>query len=121
MKEKDHLEEKAKPLEEEEVEVEKSIGCKERKEEDIEERSAMLWATPPANFSKRYPQATPQAMLQAKYLPSGYARGYASGKFFIICENFRDFQKYSRGLCPRLRFRQFLKKYLPSGYATGYF
>ncbi|KRZ83641.1 hypothetical protein T08_6835 [Trichinella sp. T8] len=28
MKEKDHLEEKAKPLEEEEEEVEKSIGCK---------------------------------------------------------------------------------------------
>ncbi|KRX71749.1 hypothetical protein T06_7124 [Trichinella sp. T6] len=67
------------------------------------------------------PQATPQAMLQAKYLPSGYALGYASGKFFISCENFRDFQKYSRGLCPRLRFRQFLNKYSPSGYAAGYF
>ncbi|KRX36371.1 hypothetical protein T05_14979 [Trichinella murrelli] len=70
---------------------------------------------------EKKPQATPQAMLQAKYLPSGYARGYASGKFFIICENFRDFQKYSRGLCPRLRFRQFLNKYSPSGYAAGYF
>ncbi|KRY06244.1 hypothetical protein T01_10900 [Trichinella spiralis] len=40
-------------------------------------------------------------MLQAKYLPSGYALGYASGKFFAMLQ-------------------ANLKKYLPSGYAWGY-
>ncbi|KRY05042.1 hypothetical protein T03_8611, partial [Trichinella britovi] len=46
-------------------------------------------------------------MLQAKYLPSGYARGYASGKFFIICENFRVFKNIAAGYAP--------------GYASGNF
>ncbi|KRX46446.1 hypothetical protein T09_126 [Trichinella sp. T9] len=65
-------------------------------------------------FSKRYPQATPQAMLQAKYLPSGYARGNASGKFFIICENFRP------QATPQATLQAIFKKYLPSGHAPGY-
>ncbi|KRZ81291.1 hypothetical protein T08_14811, partial [Trichinella sp. T8] len=135
-KEEDIVPFAAKPLEEEEVEVQKSIGCKERKEE------ADTYAV----------GVIKKAMLQGKYLTSGYALSYASGKFFKkipagyapgnasgkifalrLCsgqrlrqnfhnrEKFRDFQKYSRRLRPRLRFRQFLKKYLPSGYATGYF
>ncbi|KAL1236973.1 Ral guanine nucleotide dissociation stimulator-like [Trichinella spiralis] len=44
---------------------------------------------------------------------NGYASGYASGKLFVICENFRDFQKDCRGLRPRLRFRQNLKNIYP--------
>ncbi|KRY31417.1 hypothetical protein T01_2277 [Trichinella spiralis] len=39
------------------------------------------------------PQAKPKAMLQKKYLPSGYASGYASGKLFI-------FKKIAAGYAP---------------------
>ncbi|KRY14065.1 hypothetical protein T12_6675 [Trichinella patagoniensis] len=128
-------------LEKEEVEVEKrSIVCKERKRELCPRlflkkilpsgyawgyASGKFFAMLQANFKKYLPSgyawgyasgkffAMPQAMLQAnlkKYLPSGYAPGYASGK---ISENFRDFQKNSCRLRPRLRFRQFLKNIYP--------
>ncbi|KRY08325.1 hypothetical protein T12_4079 [Trichinella patagoniensis] len=59
----------------------------------------------------------PQAMLQAnlkKYLPSGYAWGYASGKIFAILKNIHPLAT------PQAMLQANLKKYLPSGYAWGY-
>ncbi|KRX81049.1 hypothetical protein T06_1821 [Trichinella sp. T6] len=68
---------------------------------------------------------------QAKYLPSGYALGYASGKFFKkIAAGYAPGNAsgkiFALRLCSGLRLRQifhkqFLNKYSPSGYAAGYF
>ncbi|KRY17645.1 hypothetical protein T12_2693 [Trichinella patagoniensis] len=81
--------------------------------------SGKISAMPRANLKKYLPSgyapgyasgkisAMPRANLK-KYLPSGYAPGYASGKISVKFKNFRDFPKYSRGLRPRLRLRQFL-------------
>ncbi|KRX32892.1 hypothetical protein T05_11756 [Trichinella murrelli] len=69
MKEKEDLEEKAKPLEEVKVE-ERSMGCEERTEEEFRRRQKW-WQ----DSSAATPQATLQAILK-KYSPSGYAPGY---------------------------------------------
>ncbi|KRZ90103.1 hypothetical protein T08_2734 [Trichinella sp. T8] len=85
-----------------------------------------------------------------KYLPSGYAWGYASGKIFVNSKNFEIFKKIAAGyapgyasgnfkkiftlrlrprlclrqikknICPQAMLQANLKKYLPSGYAWGY-
>ncbi|KRX40406.1 hypothetical protein T05_5146 [Trichinella murrelli] len=102
---------------------------------------------PEAIFEKNFAFRLCLGQIFEKNLPSGYASGYASGNIFVKSKNFRNFQKDSRRLRPRLRFRQFLKniypqampraifeknfafrlclgqifkKYLPSGYASGY-
>ncbi|KRX45460.1 hypothetical protein T09_4426, partial [Trichinella sp. T9] len=63
-------------------------------------------------------KATPQATLQAKYLPSGYARGNASAAGYAPGYASGNFKKiFALRLCLRL----FLKKILPSGYASGKF
>ncbi|KRY29834.1 hypothetical protein T01_6319 [Trichinella spiralis] len=68
---------------------------------------AMLGAMPPAKCSLCFRQ------IICKYLPSGYAWGYASGEIFVNSKKFRYFQKDSRRLRPRLRFRQFKKNIHP--------
>ncbi|KRX71367.1 hypothetical protein T06_4895 [Trichinella sp. T6] len=71
---------------------------------------AMPQATLQAILKNIHPQAMPKAMLQAnlkKYLPSGYAWGYASGKIFPQAT-------------PQATLQAILNKYSPSGYALGY-
>ncbi|KRY44168.1 hypothetical protein T03_12418 [Trichinella britovi] len=70
-------------------------------------------------------EAMPRGKFK-KYLPSGYASGYASGNIFAMPQG--KFKKiFALWLCFRLRLRQYFryasgkfKKYLPSGYASGY-
>ncbi|KRX23756.1 hypothetical protein T07_11954 [Trichinella nelsoni] len=64
-------------------------------------------------------------MLQAKHLPSGYALGYASGKFFIFKNIAAGYAPgYASGklyanICPQATLKGIFKKYLPLGYASG--
>ncbi|KRY57566.1 hypothetical protein T03_15748 [Trichinella britovi] len=107
MKEKEDLEEKAKPLGEVEVE-ERSMGCEER----TEKRRRQKWwqdssaAMPQAIFEKKFAFRLCLRANLKKYLPSGYASGYASGKISVKSKIFQIFKKIAAGYAP--------------GYASGY-
>ncbi|KRX71716.1 hypothetical protein T06_12921 [Trichinella sp. T6] len=68
---------------------------------------------------------------KGKYLPSGYALGCASGKFFkkiaagyapgYASGNLKKIFTLRPQATPQATLQAIFKKYLPSGYATGYF
>ncbi|KRX12574.1 hypothetical protein T07_778 [Trichinella nelsoni] len=102
-------------LEQEEVE-ERSIGWEEKTTGRIALRK--IWICPPGK---------PKAMLQAKYLPSGYALGYASGKFFAMLAGnasgkifvkskiFEIFKMIAAGYAPGYASGKFQKNIYPQG------
>ncbi|KRX33035.1 hypothetical protein T05_14238 [Trichinella murrelli] len=107
-----------------EVEV-RSMGCEEK---CCKSSAATPQATLQAISKNINPQAMPRAIFEKnfafrlclganlkKYLPSGYASGYASGNIFAMPRAI-----FEKNFAFRLCLGANLKKYLPSGYASGY-